>query len=339
MFYPLFTLVCFIAVAGTSVFAIVKGPATRPLPDAPEAVASFGAAVVDDEVYVYGGHIGRAHQHSRDNLSSGFYKFKLPDGAKWSKVGEVRPLQGLALVAHGGKVYRIGGLDARNPKEKPSELWSTDEVTCFDPATGKWTTLTPLPEPRSSHDAVVVGDTVYVAGGWKLAGDDIDAEWHTVVHTADLSKRPLEWKRAPELPFRIRANALAAIEGKVVLIGGIKPTGKTSNGVAVLELKTGKWTDGPDFPGDERMRAFGASAFGVGDRVYASAWDGQVYALGGDLTQWRALAPGMLAEPRFFHRLVPFKDQALLFIGGASTKGHLASVEWLDLKEQEKAAE
>ena len=31
--------------------------------------------------------------------------------------------------------------------------------------------LAPLPEARSSHDAVVIGDKLYVVGGWTLSGD------------------------------------------------------------------------------------------------------------------------------------------------------------------------
>ncbi len=42
------------------------------LPLLPEPVASFGAAMLDDMVYVYSGHIGTAHAHSRDNLSKHF---------------------------------------------------------------------------------------------------------------------------------------------------------------------------------------------------------------------------------------------------------------------------
>ena len=51
------------------------------------------------------------------------------------------PLQGLPLVAHGGRIYRVGGLNARNATKKDKEdLHSTSDFAGFDPASGKWTT-------------------------------------------------------------------------------------------------------------------------------------------------------------------------------------------------------
>ena len=41
------------------------------------------------------------------------------------------------------------------------------DVARFDPKTKQLESLTQLPEPRSSHDAVVIGDKLYVAGGWQ----------------------------------------------------------------------------------------------------------------------------------------------------------------------------
>ena len=80
-------------------------------------------------------------------------------------------LQGLPLVAHGGKLYRVGGLDIRNPTVKDKEdLHSSAEFAEYDPASDKWTGLAPLPAARSSHNAVVIGDRLYVVGGWNLEG-------------------------------------------------------------------------------------------------------------------------------------------------------------------------
>lgn len=326
---PALTLICAMCVAATSIYAIVNGPATRKLNDMPQAIVSFGAAVIGDEVYVYSGHIGRAHQHSMDNLSKGFYRLNILKDNAWEKIGDVRPLQGLAMVAHQGKLYRIGGLEAKNAKDEPGDLWSTNEVACYDPKTKKWSTCTPLPESRSSHDAVVVGDRVYVVGGWKLAGEGVEGDWHTTVYSADLTKQTLKWERLPDLPYRIRANSLAGVGNTLVAIGGIKPTGKTSNDVAIFDIASKKWAKGPDYPGEKPMRAFGSSAFASGGLVYASAWDGKVYVLGKNGKAWQPL-DAQLAVERFFHRLVAYGDNGLLFLGGASREGHSPAVEWLE---------
>ena len=127
----------------------------------PEPVSSFGAAVADGWLYVYSGHTGDEHEHSAANLSQHFRRIKLEDGAEWEDLPMQTPLQGLALVSHDGKVYRVGGLNARNAtKEDKEDLHSTAEFAEFDPASGKWNALAPLPAPRSSHNAVVIGDKV-----------------------------------------------------------------------------------------------------------------------------------------------------------------------------------
>ena len=122
-------------------------------------MSSFGAVVADGWLYVYGGHTGEEHEHSAANLSKHFRRIQLDGGTEWEELPMQTPLQGLPLVAHGGKIYRVGGLNMRNATTKDDEdLHSTAEFAEFDPATSKWTALAPLPAARSSHNAVVIGD-------------------------------------------------------------------------------------------------------------------------------------------------------------------------------------
>ena len=162
--------------------------------DLPEGLASFGAAMDDGYLYVYGGHIGRAHTHSKENISHHFRRIRLRDGSEWEPLPMQTGLQGLPLVAHGGYLYRVGGLKALNAQGEPDDLHSVDEFCRFDPKTNSWTSLPPLPAPRSSHDAVVMDGKIYVAGGWNLSGDD-DGEWHTTALVYDLRKRPSRMAR------------------------------------------------------------------------------------------------------------------------------------------------
>src|SRR5690606_6861170 len=106
---------------------------------------------------------------------------------KWETLAEGPPLQGLAMVAHDGKLYRVGGFTAKNDEGEDHDLWSQDSFASFDLQEGKWQDLPSLPEPRSSHDAAVVGDTLYVAGGWSMQGGD-EAHWHTTAWKLDLTQ-------------------------------------------------------------------------------------------------------------------------------------------------------
>ncbi|MEM1205067.1 MAG: PQQ-binding-like beta-propeller repeat protein [Acidobacteriota bacterium] len=296
------------------------------LPAYPEAIASFGAAVQGDALYVYGGHIGRTHQHSVENLSHHFRRLDLRNpGAGWEDLGEVKGRQGLAMVPLGDRVCRFGGLDARNPKGAEEEdLVSTDEATCFDPATGTWSDLPPLPTPRSSHDAVAVGETVYVAGGWQLRGAGQDPVWHDDMVFLDVSAESPAWTSVPQ-PFQRRALTTAAAGGKVYVIGGLGQDG-TSRRVEVFDTESREWSDGPEMPETEgRLKGFGASSFGVGPYVIMSTADGAVHVLRSGQEAWFERA-AELEQARFFHRLLPHNGR-LLFVGGAHVEGHLADVE------------
>ncbi|MCG8462458.1 MAG: PQQ-binding-like beta-propeller repeat protein, partial [Holophagales bacterium] len=326
-----------------------KGPAADaaeavPLPDLPEAIASFGAAVLEgsseaeDALYVYGGHIGRTHQHSVQNLSHHFRRLSLADpSAGWQDLGDVQGLQGLAMVPHRGRVCRVGGLDARNAQDAEQEdLHSLATVACFDADTSSWAEMPPLPDPRSSHDAVVVGDSIYVVGGWQLRGAGQEAVWHDYTAVLDLAAEEPAWVNVPQ-PFRRRALATATAGGLVYAFGGLGEDG-TSRDVDIYDPASGVWSKGPEVPAPEgRLKAFGVSAFGVGERIYLSTADGSVHALGAGAEAWNARI-GELENPRFFHRLLPHRDR-LLFVAGAHREGHLAGLETVQLRALEAAIE
>lgn len=321
-----------LAVVGLSVgTSFAKEPMT--LPELPEAISSFGAAVSGNHLYVYGGHVGRAHQHSTDNIANSFLRINLTDSeSDWESLPSGPLLQGLALVAHGAHLYRIGGMCPRNSADEDPSLYSLNEVARYVPNKGEWEALTPLPEGRSSHDAVVVGDFLYVLGGWNLRGDSYAPEtsWHTTGFVADLRVEPLEWQEVASPPFQRRALAVAAADQRIFVLGGITPEGGVSQRIDVLDLTTGRWSIGPEFPvptSDRRsMKGFGMSAFGVGDRIFACGAEGAVYELPARGGQWHK-TDLRLATPRFFHRVVPYERSLLFIAGAAPRKGHVSDIE------------
>ncbi len=296
----------------------------------PEPLSSFGAAVSDGWLYVYGGHTGEEHAHSRDNLSNHFRRIKLAEGddaakGAWEELPMEIPVQGLPLVAHGGKIYRVGGLSFRNAAADEADMHSVAEFACFDPATKKWTALTPLPEARSSHDAVVIGDTLYVVGGWTLAGES-DGDWLDTAWSFDLNDPQAEWQALASPTFKRRALAVARWNRQLVAIGGMDDNAEISRRVDALDPATGEWTKMPELP-RSRMGGFGVSAWNLDGKLLVSGADGAVHQLSDDGTKWENV--GKLVTGRFFHRLMPGVGQSLLVIAGASmeTGKHLATVE------------
>ncbi|MBX3433409.1 MAG: hypothetical protein KF847_08825 [Pirellulales bacterium] len=292
----------------------------------PNPVASFGGAVSGGRLYVYSGHTGEEHAHSRDNLSGKFLRIKLSsDGdSSWEDLPMGTPLQGLPLVAHRGKLYRVGGLSFRNAAEEEEDMHSVDEFAAFDPRAKSWTELPPLPEARSSHDAAVVGDALYVVGGWTLSGSS-PGNWLPTAWAYHLTRAGAAWEALPSPPFKRRALAAAAWDGKLAAIGGMDDAGKVSRRCDLFDPVSGQWTRLPDLPGSG-MDGFGVSAWAIEDRLFASSADGVLYCLSPGADEWTEA--GELETPRFFHRLLPTGDGGLLAVAGASPEeGHVATVE------------
>ncbi|MEX2317344.1 MAG: DUF1668 domain-containing protein [Pirellulales bacterium] len=314
--------------------AAAKPPAA--VPPLPEPLASFGAAVADGWLYVYGGHKGEPHDHSAANLSKHFRRVQLTGGREWEELPMQTPLQGLAMVAHGGRLYRIGGMNARNATvDQEADLHSTDEFACYDPAARTWTALPPLPAPRSSHDAVVIGDKLYVVGGWTLDGPS-RGKWIDDAVVFDCAKpqaaSPLErtgWQVLPKAPFQRRALAVGEWRGKVVAIGGIDGDGAVLEDVSIFDPASGAWSAGPSLPAGE-MAGFGASAWNRDGQLYVSGLPGVLYRLSDDGTKWDEAAP--LKTPRFFHRLLSAgQPNILMAIAGAAEDGHVADIELVEI--------
>ena len=223
----------------------------------PEALASFGAAVCDGHLYVYSGHTGKAHAHSRDNLSDGFYRLALDGQGEWESLPMRTALQGLPLLTHGGKLYRVGGLHATNPAGEEADMHSVDEFECFDPQSNQWKALAKLPQPRSSHDAVVIGDKLYVVGGWTLSGDS-GGECLEEALVFDLSEESGQWHKLPTLPFQRRALAVGNWQGKLIAIGGMDEDHGISTAVDCFDPQSETWSKLAEFPGKghERLWSF-----------------------------------------------------------------------------------
>lgn len=292
-------------------------------PALPEPISSFGGAVCDGYLYVYSGHTGGEHEHSRDNLSKKFLRIKLDGGSEWEELPMETPLQGLPLVAHGGKLYRVGGLNAKNADGEDEDLHSVAEFSCYDPAAKKWTALAPLPEARSSHDAVVIGDKLYVVGGWTLSGDR-KGKWLDTAWAFDLAKPDGQWEPIAKPNFRRRALAAAQWNGKLIALGGMDEDVNISRQVSLLDPATGEWTELAELPGED-MDGFGAAAWNLDGKLFASGTQESLYRLADDGKSWEAVLE--LKQPRFFHRLLPAGEATLLSIAGASFDGHLANIE------------
>lgn len=285
----------------------------------PRAVSSFGAAELDGWHYVLGGHTGRTHRYSAESQWDGFVRLRADDPSVREELPGGMGLQGTALVAAGGKLVRVGGMQAKGSGGEV-ELVSVASVAAFDPATRGWSELPALPRPRSSHDAAVIGSRVFIFGGWSLAGHPDEAHWFDHGLVLDLARPAQGWQRLPQ-PFVQRGVAMAASAREIFVLGGMDEEGGFSSAVDAFDPTTETWRKAPDYPGE----GFGLGAVVKGQRLYVSGRSGELWALAlANEERWER--QGDLVLARSFHRILPAGDE-LAILGGA-TMNH--PVGWIE---------
>jgi N-acetylneuraminic acid mutarotase len=302
--------------------------ADAPFPPLPQAFSSFGAATAGGHAYVYGGHVGKTHGYSTESVTGKFRRLNLADPAKgWEELPAGPGLQGLTVVAHGGKVYRLGGMQPRNKPGEKADNVSVAGCAAFDPKTNTWSSLPDLPAGRSSFDAAVVGDVIVAIGGWEMRGAGNESDWHDTALLLDLSKSPPKWESVKQ-PFMRRALTVAAVEGKVYAVGGLTDEGELELSVDVFDPKARTWAKGPDLPGPA-LNGFTPAVCELGGQLYASPADGVIYRLAADGKAWEPV--GTLAVARYVHRMVPLGTNKLLVLGGASMSGNVSLSEVVEV--------
>lgn len=297
--------------------ASIPAPAVTELPAAalaplPEPVTSFAAVTHDGWLYVSGGHMGERHDYNADKVSGSFHRLRLSDGTNWEALPPTIPAQGLALVAQSRHLYRIGGMAARNAAGAKQDLHSLADVLRYDVQRGRWEPFVALPEPRSSHDAAVLGDRLFVFGGWQMTGGTNQPVWPDYGLMLNLKNPGAGWRKIAQ-PFRRRALAVAVLDERLFCLGGMDSDNKPTLAVEVYDPADGKWSTGPELPAG-KFKGFSCSAITQAGRLYANTFQGNLLRLAPDARSWEIV--GRLQHPRLAHRLVTAGTTQLIALGG-----------------------
>ena len=126
--------------------------------DAPplhHARGAAAAAVVGNKIVVVGGRTGATGGTPAQDVPT----TEVFDGTSWHDAAAL-PVPGdhLAAASDGTYVYVVGG-------RKLEPAASTAALQRFDPNTGQWTQLTPVPSPVTDCGVAIVGDQLIVVGG------------------------------------------------------------------------------------------------------------------------------------------------------------------------------
>ena len=294
----------------------------------PEPLTSFGAAVLDEYLYVFSGHDGEAHGFGKEMLVDHFRRIRFDDPtAEWEELAMHDSAQSTALVTDGKFLYRVGGLSFRTPEgSEESEFDSTKFFARYDIEEDQWEELESLPAGRSSHDAAVLGRTIYAVGGWDLQGANTqDALWHDRIIAFDLDHPEKGWQEIEGPGYSVRALSVAAHQGRLYAIGGMGTNGFLRT-TSIYDPAQNSWSNGPDLISDSPMSGFATSMFAAGNALYCTGASGVVYRLSEDGNAWQVA--NRLLFPRMFLRLLPVGPDRLLAIGGTgSLTGRTSSIE------------
>ena len=167
---------------------------------------------------------------------------------------------GLAAAVVGNSIYAIGGRFSTGGPCSGFGDTETAIVERYDIATDTWSTVAPLPSPRSDLAAATIGGKIYVFGGCRgratILGD-VDV-YDPVTDT---------WSAAPkDLPTpRAAMYSVASKGGTVYVIGGWDGIGAGLSTNEAYKVSKDSWTMG--LPPMTTARAE-ASAVGHGGRIY-----------------------------------------------------------------------
>ncbi|MEY2467753.1 MAG: hypothetical protein QOF21_451 [Actinomycetota bacterium] len=184
------------------------------------------------------------------------------------------PRTALAGAAWQGLVVAAGGFDAAGHVSA--------RVDAYDPASGTWQRGPDLPE--AVHDAAlaVLGDDLYLIGGFALEGDQAIAQAATYFfHAGDTA-----WKIGPNLKTPRGGPSATTVGDTLIVFGGETTDGGVLDTVETLAGGSDEWRDGPPLI---QKRAF-ASAIVSGGRVYAAG--GRVGGVSTALAHTESWKPG-----------------------------------------------
>jgi Kelch motif len=163
----------------------------------------------------------------------------------------------------GGDAYLVGGtLEVVHSPGERLLLTPSDQLTRFDPRTGSYTELAPLPEALNHMGVVAYRGDIYALGGY---GERVDA--HTGKRFFRYDPATNRWTRLPDLPEPRAAMAVGVIGRELIVAGGARDRIPLATTYA-YDFESGSWSRLPDM-GSRREH--------VGDAVLG----GRLYVLGG----------------------------------------------------------
>ncbi|MBI3804053.1 MAG: hypothetical protein HY282_09870 [Nitrospirae bacterium] len=198
-----------------------KGPDLLQRHDAP------AATVLDETVYLFGGHHPEATGGPMTDPAFSFSERLDSSDGPWREIAPMpTPRFSLAVAPFEGTILAMGGAGFR-----AGTFYNYDLVERYDPIKNRWS-VDPklhLPWRAAGVGSLVVEGQLYLFGGH--SGDRVQDR------AAFFDVKTNRWVELPPMPDARVAMATVYLDGKIYLIGGRGPDGRTpTNRVTALFL-------------------------------------------------------------------------------------------------------
>lgn len=165
----------------------------------PTARAGLTSAALGNKIYAIG---GRDSTTPRSGTVLGTVEVYDIATDTWTAVAPLKVARSdLVAVAHGGKIYAIGGWNG-------TSQMATMEI--YDPTTDTWTLAAPMPTARSNLVTDVKGNTIYAIGGY--------SPLLNINEAYDIAKGT--WNTKVSMPTARSEMDSAIVGDKIYVIGG-----------------------------------------------------------------------------------------------------------------------
>jgi hypothetical protein len=218
---------------------------------------------------------------------------------------------GVAGAAWQGLVVVAGGMGSGGS--------GSVRVDAFDPKTGAWSRGPNLPVALHDASLAVLGEDLWLVGGFALEGDQPVAQSATYFfHPGDTS-----WQPGPAL-HTPRAGAAAATLGNfLVVLGGQTTDGGILDSVEFLPSGGTIWRDAQPM---SQARSY-ASALTIGDRVYAVGGTTASASAVETVESFRSNAGGWRTESHLDGARAAAGGAGACVAGGKNAEGIAATIE------------
>lgn len=221
----------------------------------PKACRNGNATACNGKVYFMGGY----SDLTPERFESSNYEYNPTTNSWTSKADMPTGRSNFAMVTINDKIYAIGG-DPFSPQ---------NEV--YNPVTDSWKTLKPMPTPRQHINCAAVDGKIYIIGGlMNVQNASAPSKWdYKNVSTKNEVYDPMtnSWEERSPMPTPRHGAYMAAVGGKIYVIGGMGDKNDMWKSLSVVEMydpKTDKWETKTSLP--KPRDGFGISV--INEKIY-----------------------------------------------------------------------